>query len=372
MAIGLTLAACAPSSTQTGDPTVKMAFFQDLSMSDSLDLVSPSFLAFDTVVRRELAPTGIGFELVEFDTAGDPEAAAEMARAVAADPDFVLAVIAPFWSEPLEVSSILAEAGVPTLSLSPESASPWSSTTPPEGDAAELWRRFVPDRIAETELLGETAAAASGESSQPVCLVTDGSGHASAMASAVDTALAHATLVIEGTDPLGAAATVGSADCALVVHTGFPQAARDFHAAMRGSDPSTGRTIDLAGAALKTIVPLLSDGGSAPVVRAVACACADVSLATDLASRTFVNAYQSEHGLAPGVYAVEAWDAGTVVAEALRSGVSTRADMRERLRPITSVEGLAETYIFDVDGERVDARAAMYTAAGTRWIPGAA
>jgi branched-chain amino acid transport system substrate-binding protein len=368
--IALLLAACVPDPADGDDPTVRIAFFDDLSVPESLDLVSPSFLAFDTVVHRELASTAIEVELVEFDTDGDSEAAVEMADTVAADASFVLAVIAPFWREPPEVAQTLAEAGVPTLSLSPESGSPWASASSPAGDPAELWRRFVPDRMAEAELLAEAAAVSSSDSTQPVCLVSDESDHASVVAEAVDTALSRLTLVVDGSDPLEAAATVGSTGCAVVVWTGFPPAAAELDAAMRKSAPWADATIDLAGAALKTVMPVLSVDGERSVVRTVACACADVSIDTDLVSRTFVNAYQSKHGLAPGIYAVEAWDAGTVVAGAVITGVETRADMREAFRSITTVEGIVGTYTFDLDGEPTGIGSALYTAAGTRWLPG--
>ena len=103
-------------------------------------------------------------------------AATEIAEQVAEDPSFVLAVAAPFWDEPPEVADVLAEAGVPTISLSPVSRSPWAAPTPPPGTAVELWRRFVPDRSAEASLLAKLADLRSpAGASQPICLVNDGS-----------------------------------------------------------------------------------------------------------------------------------------------------------------------------------------------------
>ena len=88
-----------------------------------VDLVSPSFLAFDLALHDVLEERGVDreVEVVQMDTGGDPEEAVAFANDVAADPSYVAAVAAPFWSEPPEVASILADAGVPTLSLSPQS-----------------------------------------------------------------------------------------------------------------------------------------------------------------------------------------------------------------------------------------------------------
>ena len=373
LAVAITvLVACTPAPRDDDPLAVKIAFFQDLSVPESLDLVSPSFLAFDTLVHREVVGgEGIDAEVVQLDTGGDAATAAAMAREVAADPSFVLAVIAPFWQEPPEVARILAEAAVPTMSLSPESASPWLSAPSPPGDPAELWRRFVPGRGTQAELLARVARRSStDDATQPVCLVGDGSDYGSELAIGIAAALSPlSSTLIDGADASAAAHELASSGCGVVVWTGFPPGARDLAEAMREADPATERTIDLAGDALKAVMPLMSSGGEGVVVESVTCPCVDVSVALDLASRTFLNAYQSEHGLAPGVYAAEAWDAASIVAQALTSGGSTRAGMRAAFRAITSYDGVAQTYTFDSEGEPSGARAGLFTAAGTRWLP---
>ena len=372
LAVAITvLVACSPVPRDDDPRAVKIAFFQDLSVPESLDLVSPSFLALDTVVQREVVGgEGIDAEVVQLDTGGDATTAAGMAREVAADPSFVLAVIAPFWKEPPEVARILAEAAVPTMSLSPESASPWLSAPSPPGDPAELWRRFVPDRGTQAVLLAGVARRSSDDATQPVCLVGDGSDYSAELATGIEAALGPlSSTLFEGADASAAAHELASSGCGVVVWTGFPPGARDLAEAMREADPATERTIDLAGDALKAVMPLMSSGGEGVVVESVTCPCVDVSVALDLASRTFLNAYQSEHGLAPGVYAAEAWDAASIVAEALTSGGSTRAGMRAAFRAITSYDGVAQTYTFDSEGEPIGARAGLFTAAGTRWLP---
>jgi branched-chain amino acid transport system substrate-binding protein len=369
--IATVLSAC---SAADGDdaPVRKIAFFQDLSIPDHVDLVSPSFLAFDTVLRRRLGDRELTAEIVQFDTRGDAPAAIEMAERVAEDPSFVLAVAAPFWHEPVEVGRILAEAGVPTMSLSPVSASPWDSTTPPPGSAADLWRRFVPDRAAEAALVADLAGrrSAIGEA-QPVCLVRDGSRYGGGLVEQVAAGLGEEwpSTPIDGSDPLVAAAAVDRAGCRVVVWGGFSPGARDLARAMRAAGSARGRPIDLAGDALKTTIPPTSPAGDGVVVGSVACSCVDVSIDIGLPSRRFVNAYQSEHGLAPGVYAAEAWDAGRLAGDWLAAGASDRDAVAASLALLSTFDGVARAYAFDEAGELTGAEPGLYLAAGTRWLP---
>ena len=361
--------ACSPS--EPGRPDVKIAFFQDLSVPDHVDLVSPSFLALDMVVQRKLADGGATAEVVQFDTGGDAPTAIEMAQEVAADPAFVLAVAAPFWHEPAEVAHILAEAGLPTISLSPVSASPWLASPPPAGDASTLWRRFVPDRRAEASLLAEIAGSRSAEGEpQPVCLVDDGSQYGRGLVEQVEIALGSwPSSRIDGSVATGAADAVATAGCRVVVWGGFPPGARELALAMRAAGSARGRPVDVAGDALKTTIPPTSPAGDGEVVGSVACSCVDVSLDLRLPSRRFVNAYQSEHGLAPGVYAAEAWDAGRLAGDAIASGAIDRTAMRAAFDGLTTYVGVARTYAFDDRGELVRAEPGLFAAAGTRWLP---
>lgn len=364
------LAACSPTDV-VEEQTVKIAFLQDTSVPDHVDLVSPSYLAFDTVMqRRVIEARGIAVEVVQLDAGSEMTSAIEMASEVAADPAFVLAVISPFWQEPPEVARILAEGGVPTMSLSPESASPWISDASMPGDAEELWRRFVPDRATEVQLLAETIGSSPGDATQAVCLVSDGSDYGSRLVSGITPLLGTLeSIAIDGVDAAAAAAEVATSGCLVVVWGGFPPGARDLARAMREIGTSRGRPVDLAGDALKTAIPPTSPAGDGAIVGSVSCPCVDVSVQTDLASRRFLNVYQSEHGLIPGIYAAEAWDAGRIVADALTSGATSRADMRTIFRSLTAYEGVARTYTFDADGEPIGIRAELYVAAGTRWLP---
>ena len=310
-------AACSPTGAGEA-PTVRIAFFQDLSVPDHVDLVSPSFLAYDLALQRRLSGFGLEAEVVQLDTAGDASLALEMARDVAADPSYALAVVAPFWEEPADVARVLADAGgaddqlvarerlavaglaVPAggarRALAPLRARPRSGGRPAGGHRRSTLRR------------GCGAAGLPGGRREPVRPGTARPG--------ADRPRGWPVASIDAAEPEAAAGAVREAGCPVVVWGGFAPGARSFARALRGSDAARGRPVDLAGDAMKTIVPPTSPAGDGVVVGSVACSCADVSIDLRLSSRRFVNVYQAEHGLSPGVYAAEAWDAGRLTAAA--------------------------------------------------------
>lgn len=371
LAVALTVAAaCAPTEAPE-TPVVRLAFLQDLSVPEHVDLVSPSFLALDLAVRRRIDDAEVSVEVRQFDTGGDDELALTMAREVAADPSFVLAVVAPYWEEPRAVATVLAEAGVPTISLSPVSGSPWALGALSPGDPASLWRRLVPDREAEAALLADLAARRSAEGRlEPVCLMGDGSAYGVGLVEAVAARIGSSPMTtIADIDAASAAERTAASRCSIVVWGGFPPGARDLTAALGGPGTERGRAIDLSGDGLKTTIPPTSPAGDGVVVGSVTCPCVDVSIDTALASRRFVNRYQSEHGLAPGAYAAEGYDAGRIAASAIMAGAHDRARMRAAFRGLQAFAGVARPYEFSPEGELLAARPGLFVAAGTRWLP---
>jgi branched-chain amino acid transport system substrate-binding protein len=351
-------------------PTPRIAFFQDLSVPEHVDLVSPSFLALETVIVRRAQGQPSPVEIVQFDTGGDEAAATEMAGEVAADPSYVAAVAAPFWEEPPEVARILADAGVPTVSLSPVSPSPWlrEPSDRPPGEPLELWRRLVPDQASQAAMLADLAARTNAEGErEPVCLIEDESAYGIGLLEAIEARLGDwPSTTVTAVD---APAAVASSGCEVVVWAGFPPAARELARALREAGVARGRPVDLAGDAMKTVIPPTSPSGDGVVVGSVACPCVDVTLELALSSRRFVNAYQSEHGLTPGVYAAEGWDAGRFLAQAVESGVTDRAAMRARFATLMAYQGVGRRYVFDTTGELLRPSAGLYVASGTRWLP---
>jgi branched-chain amino acid transport system substrate-binding protein len=100
------------------------------------------------------------------------------------------------------------------------------------------------------------------------------------------------------------------------------------------------------------------------------CACANVSTSTELAARRFIQDYQSEHGVAPGAYAVEGWDAAHVILRAVGAGGITRSVVARSLDALTVIDGLEGTHRFGANGEPLEPRALLrlYRVEGGRWV----
>ena len=314
-------------------------------------------------------------QVVQFDTGGDPGTASTFARQVVLDPTFVLAVLAPFWEEPEDVGETLARGGVPTFSLSPESPSIWASG-PGGGLAAvgepgapfDLWRRFVPDQQLQAERLAAIIEDAVVETSaDPACLFAEDTAYARGLRGAVEADLP--VLVPTESPATGdtdAAVEAVRAGCAVTVWIGSPEGADELTEVLHdaGLDPA----IDLASDAMKTVMPIPGPEGT-PMVDELTCPCGDVNLTNSDAARRFINAYQSATGLAPGVYAAEAWDAGTLTAQAFHDGVRDRHQMRRYVGSLDSYDGTGGQVRFDDGGELVDPQISVFTPSGTRWIP---
>ena len=352
---------------------MRIAFLQDLTVDAHVDLVSPSFLAFERAVHDGIDGADVQVELVQLDTQGDPVKALGFARQIAADGSFVLAVVAPFWQEPAEVASILAQAGVPTFSLSPLSPSPWSPETATaagpalDGGPQALWRRFVADQQAQAAVMAaQIRESVPGQDGELACLLGDTSTYSLELRAAIEANLP-SDMPRVAPPPANAqdAAAQIHEGCSFITWTGSAAGAVDLASALRPD----GRTIDLASDASKTVMPLTVSDTFDAAVLAVTCPCADVDVATSEAARQFVNIYQSDNGLAPGVYAVEGWNAGTVASFALRAQVRTRTQMQAFLTGLESFAGVEGTRSFDDAGELLDQSAGVFRASGSRWLP---
>jgi branched-chain amino acid transport system substrate-binding protein len=350
-----------------------VAFLQDLTVPSHVDLVSPSFLAFDMALHGALEEQGIDLEVevVQMDTEGDPERAVAYANEILADPRFVAAVAAPFWTEPPEVAGILASGGVPTLSVSPQSPPP-APIAGVEPAAAGLWHRFVPDRSLEVETLADVIERAvapddgEGQTREPVCILGEAWSYSTDLQQDLDAALpASVTRIVPPGIDLAATVEAVGRGCSFVVWTGSPDGAVELEAALPEGLPS----VELGSEAVKTVIPPTVPDHEGVVVGVVTCPCVDVSTRTAPDVRQFINAYQSAHGLAPGIYAAEAWDAAHALAIPLAEGARDASEVAGRLVDLDALDGVARVYRFDERGEVVHPRVDLYVAAGSRWLP---
>jgi Periplasmic binding protein len=341
----LALAACetsAPASPQdpTGPEFLKVAFVKDLSVPDAdehaLPAVQAARLAFQTASTND--PNRTPVELQEFDLQQDP-ADLEM---IEADPAYVGVIVAP------GVDETTAPLGgdLPVVSLSGLG----------QGDGRQAWIRLVAPLTTVADALGARL-----KRDRPCVLAEDPAPDPlfDMLAERLPRATA-ATI-----DPAAATEVSADAGCTTVIWAGGP----DGGAAAARTLRSAGVTF--IGADRLLDPDFLSGAGTEAEGSFALCACSTVSTSTELAARRFIQDYQSQHGVAPGPYAVEAWDAAHVILRALADGETTRSQVAGSVERVTEVEGLEGTHRLGTDGEPLDPLALLrlYVVRGGRWIP---
>jgi branched-chain amino acid transport system substrate-binding protein len=361
IALGLVVPACDRTDPPVADtPAAKIAFFQDLSVDDSIDLVSPSFLALDLRLRQARDEGVADVPLtVQFDTGGDPAMALEEARTVAQDPTYVAAVIAPFFRLPADASQVLASAQVATLSLSSLTGSSWSSSVRGGGPFLALVGRV--GRQADLLAAQRSSAAATNSA---LCVTGDPSSWSDAFQASLLDALPPRTPTVI---PTGASGTVGAAvrstGCHQLVWTGGTTGA----VTLRNQIPSS---VKMSGSDAMRTAEFLAGAASRGDGTVATCSCADANLSIALPAQRFVNTYQADTGLAPGMYAAEGWDLGGILLGFVRLGASDRPAVTRATRNLRSYDGVVRAYRFGPSGQVVPNTVApgVYAASGTRWI----
>jgi hypothetical protein len=321
-----------PSISPSPVEQVNVAFVRDNSVPDADEHALPALqgaqLAFQTAALAD--PNAVFIHLVLVDVGEDPSALG----AIAADPSFVAAIVAPG----VEVD---VPEGLPVVSL--------SGLVP----ATDAGARLVPPIGTTARALAQTVRNVPcilSEDPPPdplSTLVADRSGRP---AGAIDVA--------------EVSAAVSERGCGTVVWTGGPDAGADVAAALEGTDVRM-----VGGDRLLDFDFLAEAGASGEGVRAF-CPCADVSTSTAFAARRFIQDYQSAFGSAPAAYSVEGWDAGHLVRRAVREVAPTRQEVGTWLGGVAAHQGLAGTYRLGADGELLDpgTTVRIYRVVGGRWL----
>ena len=345
IAVATLLVACeapapaSPAGPGSPTPVVKVAFVRDLSMPDADEHALPALqamrLAFETATLQD--PSSVPVELEEFDLARD---AADL-ESIDADPSYVGVVVAPG----VNGDDAELDTDLPILSLSGLGA----------GDGRRAWIRMV----APLATTAHTLAARLRRSS--ACVLSE-DPPPDPLYRLLSEALPGATA--RAVDPPAAASVAGEAGCDVVIWAGGPTAGGEAVRALQRLD------VAFIGGDRLLDPDFLSTAGSAAEGAVALCACASVSTSTELAARRFIQDYQSEHGVAPGAFAVEGWDAAHLILRAGGEGRITRAQVAGSLGGLTTVDGLEGTRRFRADGEPLEPRALLrlYRVEGGRWV----
>jgi hypothetical protein len=360
--LALSVATCTEDGRLPSDPSVRtVAFLFDGSSPDAELVTAPALAGLELAAHRtgaiEIEPVNLGLY---------PEDVTGSLQELVEDRGVVAAVVAPWTAPPGGAIDLLAAHGLPVATLS------WAWGPPAAADGA--WLSLVPDRGREAVLL--LTAADVAPRGAPLCVAGDDDPTSLALLESVEQlgrAAGDPEVVVAGSTSeageLGApavAARIDSAGCPVLAWTGGAPAAEATLAEIRGAPPlvvGTSRIKTDDGLALAT---------STTDVLTV-CACADVTLTLDPVLQRFVHDLQAESGSPPGTFAVEAYDAGRLLATILSdaAGDDLRADLAAVLDDPGDLEGLAGGYRFEPDGSRTSDTLAIgvWRAAGSRWLP---
>lgn len=360
-------ASVSPSpSTPAAPVSLTVAFLETLDDAETPGRVTPAFqgarLAFSNA--QVVAGLPIDVEVAAYDTQGDPARAAEMVAEIAASPEVVAAIGAPGLTDQAEIGDALAAAGVPWISLSGAGSG--------LGDRGWTgWRRLVADQVVQgTALAGVVDSLR--PSRQGVCVLGDGTPAARSLLGAAVRALRAEVLLRASVpeaqpDVAAAADAVAGIGCGVAVWGGGDAVG----AALRRQLVQVGlRRMPFVGSDRIRDPGFLEAVGPAGEGVLAACPCVDVSTSTELAAQRFIQDYQSEFGLPPGPYAVEAWDAARMFVAAFRDGAVTRASVSAAVAATDSFDGLAGTYAFAPGGDLADPAASVRISRveGGRWL----
>lgn len=373
--VTLVVGACTGDGAQDSGPSrepsppmkqVKIAFLEDLSEEGSDDRALPAFqgaaLAFDRAALTGDLPVEV--ELVAVDTQGDPETAIRVVEEVAVDQEFVGVIAAPFLFETGSVGAVLAEAGIPTVSLS-------TLSTGLSTHGWKNWFRAVADRSRQAGALASLVPGLPA-ARRGVCVADDGrtvsAGLVRRVAAGLESLVILRLSLTSEDEPSLLAASVRRAGCGVVFWGGFSDRAAAIRLEL---DRAGSERVILVGADGMKDEMYLGAAGAAGEGTVVSCSCVDLTTSTPLAAQRFIQDYQFEHGSPPGAYAAEGWDVARLFVAAFRSGAGSRGEIVEFLDSLNGFEGLANTYTFGDDGELDDASALvrLYRDEGGRWIP---
>jgi branched-chain amino acid transport system substrate-binding protein len=348
--ISTLMASCSNSPAPMLGPRV--AFFQNISVDDHVELVSPSFFGLQ-IGLTELGG-GLAVTVDGFDISMDPSGGPDTARKIASNPAYVAVVLAPFLQESPEVANIFANAGLAVISLSQDSQS---------GGVGAAWRRLVPAQVTQASVL---AGALLSRGTKGICLGSAPDPYSTSLAALVKADLPKApasSFQLSGTSVVEAVDTIVTSGCSVVGWIGFPTVAD----ALRSSMSNAGMAdVPLVGAdSMKTISYIQEPGRDGTLVT---CPCADITTSSKLPAQQVVHDYQVATGLEPGIYTAEGWDAAGMLLQILHGG-PTRSRVSAGLGSLTGYAGVARDYSFAPDGSLVaDASAGLFVSAGVRWI----
>jgi branched-chain amino acid transport system substrate-binding protein len=347
-ALGLVVAAGCQANTSDGPSDAadycgkKIGFFGALS-GENAAIVIPSRdgakLAFK---QYNEANPDCQLEMVEFDSQGDPDKAAQFAQQVVADEDFLGVIGGAFSGETNGTMPVYQGGGVPMIS---PSATRVDLSGPP---GITVFHRVVGHDGTQSAAIAKFLQ---DEGATKVFLIDDGSAYGAGLTAELAKRLDEATPKIPyATDKVQEQQTIFDATVAkiqaeqpdFIFYGGYPREAAPLFRQIRGANI----TAQLLGAdglydpALATNTEGAADGAS------ITCPC----LPASEAGGTFTQDFVAEYGTEPGSYGAEGYDAAKVFIDVISGGAATRADVLAGIKAYDKT-GASKHIKFDAGGD---------------------
>lgn len=364
-----TAASCSTDDTADGCPPLAVAFIGPITGPDGpngqgfregIEVAAATAAEVGTAVGVEGCEVG----LVTFDSQGDPERAADLARAVVADPQIV-AVLGPAYSgETAAVMPAFEAARLPVITA--------SATNP---DLATRGWRFFHRVVADDADQAPAAAAFLVDrlAVRTVAVVDDGSLYGQALADLVSASLAERGVVVAPRlqiepDRLDYRSTVESI-AAIGVDAVFFGGVSDPAGRLVRQLRDAGVSAAYAAGDAVFQPQFLVAAGSAAQGTYLTCPCAPVEAAGDTSP---LAVFAADHlrltGRAPTGFAAEYADATRLVLTAIAEGARTRAQVESFLNAIDA-RGLTKQLTFDDQGQIRGGPIFVFQVVGDAFVP---
>jgi branched-chain amino acid transport system substrate-binding protein len=290
--------------------------------------------------------------LVQYDSAGDPAQAPQLAQKAISDK--VAAIIGPAFSGESKVADPIFEQGqIPNLT--------------PSATNAKLqlngWKYF--HRLLANDDFQAPADAdyvAQKLKDKKVAVIDDASEYGKGLADGVRQKLGSAVVVNDSVDPKAAAGNysstvnkVNAAKADAIFYGGYYADAGKLVKQLRDSgDKAVFETDD------GSLDPkFVADGGSAAEGTFITCACLLATASSDPAAVQFTKDYKASSGIDPGTYSTEGYDGARAVLMAVDAGNTTGPTINNFLKTI-DFKGVTKQIKFDAQGEVTGGSIYMY------------
>jgi len=333
-----TSGAAGGGSTANCPKDAKIAFFGALTGSDAALGINERN-GVKVALDRYKKQSSCEVKLEEYDSQGDPAQAPALAAKAVTDTK-VLAIIGPAYSgESKQANPIFNEAGLPIITPSATNATLSKNS----------WKIFH-RAVANDDLQGPAAAKfILGKNAKKVAVIDDASEYGKGLADTVRAKIkagGATTDVNEAIDPKGSdySSTVNKVKAAnvdAVFYGGYYESAGRLMKQLRDGGVTAPFVAGDGSLDAKFIDSASGKGEGAFLLAPGA------YTATDTA---FVDDYKRINSIDPGLYSVEAFDAANHVIAALKTGITTRAQVNAYIGN-TPYKGLLKTYQYEADGE---------------------